>query len=188
MAATENKVNFNLKNVHYAVITETVQGGNVSYEYGTPVPVPGAVSLTLDPVGETSQFYADGIVYFQATANGGYSGSVEIARVPEQMLVDVWGLEADDDGVIKENANTQPKEFALLYQIDGDKAPDYYLLYKCSAARPGIGSETTTETKEPVTQTLELNAVARADGLVSARTGSETTAEAKAAWFTAVHE
>ena len=47
----ENKVQFNLKNVHYAVETETINDGVASYSYGTPVAVPGAVTLTMAPEG-----------------------------------------------------------------------------------------------------------------------------------------
>ena len=88
----ENKVRFNLKNVHYAVLTETVStAGVVSYSWATPVHVPGAVSLDLSPEGDTSPFYADGIVFYQSIANQGYSGSLEMARIPDKMYQDVWG-------------------------------------------------------------------------------------------------
>lgn len=53
----KNKVKFNLKNVHYALLTLT---DNVP-SYGTPVPMPDAVSLSLDANGEPENFYADGI-------------------------------------------------------------------------------------------------------------------------------
>ena len=53
-----NKVKFNLWNVHYApLLTNTTS----SISYGKPIPIPGAVSLSLDPTGENSAFYADGI-------------------------------------------------------------------------------------------------------------------------------
>ena len=58
-----NKVKFGLKNVHYAVVTETVTDGVISISYGTPKRIPGAVNLTLDAAGEPVEFYADDIVY-----------------------------------------------------------------------------------------------------------------------------
>lgn len=143
--AEKNKVQFNLKNVHYAAITS--ENGK-SVTYGTPVAIPGAVSLTLDPEGGVEKFYADGIVYYQSTTNNGYSGDCEVARFPDQMLVDIWQYEKNTEGVIVENADVEPKEFALLYQIDGDKNNDYYLLYRCTGTRPGIGGETNGENKE----------------------------------------
>mgnify|MGYP003295252270 CR=1 FL=1 len=55
----DNKVKFGLSNVHIAKITETA--GVITY--GTPFAMPGAVSLTADPEGETTPFYADNIKY-----------------------------------------------------------------------------------------------------------------------------
>ena len=98
----KNKVQFNLKNVHYSVLSFT-EGKPT---WAVPVAVPGAVTLTLDPQGSVEPFYADGIVYYQAIANNGYSGDLEMARYPDKMLTDVWGFELDDTNkVLTENAN-----------------------------------------------------------------------------------
>ena len=69
-----NKIKYNLKNVHAAVLTETTTSNGVTYSYDTPEPIPGAVSLSLDAEGESSPFYADGVVYFRSATNNGYSG------------------------------------------------------------------------------------------------------------------
>ena len=66
-----NKVKYNLKNVHAAKLTETVSNGVTAFSYGTPKAIPGAVSISLDAEGESSPFYADGIVYFRSVTNNG---------------------------------------------------------------------------------------------------------------------
>lgn len=183
----ENKVQFNLKNVHYALLTETVTEGTVGYSWAVPVRVPGAVNLSLEAQGEITPFYADGIVYYQTVANNGYSGDLEMARFIDQMMKDVWGwTEGETSKVLTENAGIEPKAFALLFQIDGDAGNDCYVMYNCSGTRPAISSTTNTDTKEPVTQTSTISAVPLADGTVFARTTANTPTDVKTSWFTAV--
>lgn len=178
----ENKVQFNLKNVHYAINTGDIN----TPVYSTPVAVPGAVTLTLDPQGSSEPFYADGIVYYQAIANNGYAGDLEMALFPEEMLEDVWGFSVDTNGVMTENANTEPKSFALMYQIDGDQEENYYTLFNCVGTRPAVGSSTTTDSKTPNTRTSSITATPLADGRVMKRTTSTTEAATKTAWFNSV--
>ena len=79
-----NKVIYNLKNVHAAKLTKGEDG---SYTYETPKAIPGAVSISLDAEGDSSPFYADGIVYFRSVSNNGYSGDLEIAPILYRRLI-----------------------------------------------------------------------------------------------------
>ena len=181
----ENKVQFNLKNVYYAPMTS----GGLSPTWGTPVAVPGAVTLTLDAQGDTTPFYADGIVYYRSISNQGYSGSLEMARYPDKMMQDVWGLTLGGTSkVLTENVNTEPTPFALLYQIDGDADEQLYVLYNVLGTRPGIGSTTNTDTKNPQTQTSNISADPLANGNVFARTTAATPTATKSGWFTSVFQ
>lgn len=186
----ENKVRFNLKNVHYAVLTESVStSGQVTYSFGTPVHVPGAVSLDLSKEGDVNTFYADGIAFYRSIANNGYSGSLEMARFPDAMMKDVWGdTEGSTSKVLTENANTEAKSFALLYQIDGDEDEELYCLYNVSGTRPTIGSKTNEETKDPQTQSSDIAAIPLADGRVLARTTADTPSATKTGWFNTVFQ
>lgn len=180
---SENKVQFNLKNVHYAVLTDTA--GVITY--GTPVAVPGAVTLSLEPQGDIKKFYADGIVYYQTNKNQGYAGDLEVARIPDAMLTDIWGVTLGTTSkVLTENANIEPKTFALLYQIDGDIDNQYYVIYCCTGTRPGIGGSTSNESKDPQTQKSNISSVPLANGNVMARTTYDTPTAIKEGWFGAV--
>ena len=57
----DNKVIFGLNNAHYSIITEGEDG---EITYGVPVALKGAVEISLDPRGETTDFYADDILYY----------------------------------------------------------------------------------------------------------------------------
>ena len=183
-----NKIKYNLKNVHAAVMTATVTNGVTSYSYGTPQAIPGAVSISLDAEGESSPFYADGIVYYRTFANNGYSGDLEIALIPEWFRTEILKEALDSNGVLVERSdNSENVKFALLFEFDGDERAIRHVLYNCAASRPSIESKTKEESIEPGTETLNLTADPRADGLVKSRTGDTTSAEAYAGWYSEVY-
>ncbi len=183
-----NKVKYNLKNVHAAKLTETVTDGVSTFTYAKPQAIPGAVSISLDAEGESSPFYADGIVYFRSVTNNGYSGDLEIALIPEWFRTEILREQLDAKGVLVENnENAESVKFALLFEFDGDVRAIRHVLYNCSASRPSIESETKEDTIEPGTETLSITADPRADGLVKARTGDTTDAAAYAGWYNNVY-
>ena len=183
-----NKVKYNLKNVHAAKLTETVTDGVSTFTYAKPQAIPGAVSISLDAEGESSPFYADGIVYFRSVTNNGYSGDLEIALIPEWFRTKILREQLDAKGVLVENNdNAESVKFALLFEFDGDVRAIRHVLYNCSASRPSIESETKEDTIEPGTETLSITADPRADGLVKARTGDTTDAAAYAGWYNNVY-
>lgn len=185
MAGTPDKVQYNLKNVHYAPMTATVG----TPAWGTPVKVPGAVSLTLDQQGELTKFYADGIVYWQSSSNNGYEGELEMAMYPPQMLVDIWKYKkTETDNVLVENATAEPTPFALLFEIDGDASGSRYCMYNCTATRPSIGSKTNEASKTPQTQKSTISSVPLENGDVLARTTDETSFATKLNWFKNVYQ
>ena len=183
-----NKVKYGLKNVHAAILTETVVDGVTTYSYGTPKPVPGAVSISLEAQGETSPFYADDIVYFRTNANNGYSGDLEIALIPEWFRTDILQEDDDANGVLVEKSDqAESVKFALLFEFDGDVRAIRHVMYNCTASRPSIESETKEDTIEPGTEKLSLTADPREDGLVKSRTGDTTSAETYQNWYKSVY-
>ena len=183
-----NKVKFNLKNVHAAKLTETVTEGITTFSYATPRAIPGAVSISLDAEGESSPFYADGIIYFRSVTNNGYSGDLEMALVPEWFRTEILQEELDAKGVlIEKSGNRESVKFALLFEFDGDINCIRHVLYNCTSSRPSIESETKEDTIEPGTEKLTITADPRADGLVKARTGDTTDAATYAGWYQTVY-
>ena len=185
MANKKNKVKYNLKNVHAAVLTK---GDDGTFTYGTPQAIPGAVSISLDAEGESSPFYADGIVYFRTTANNGYSGDLELALIPEWFRTNILQEVKDSNGVLVERAdNTDSVYFALLFEFDGDVNAIRHVLYNCTASRPSIESQTKEDTIEPGTETLSLTADPREDGLVKSRTGDGVSKSTYESWYKTVY-
>ena len=183
-----NKVKYNLKNVHAAKLTESVVDGAVKYTYAAPQAIPGAVSISLDAEGDSSPFYADGIVYFRSVANNGYSGELEIALIPEWFRTDILLETLASNGVLVEKSDqAESVKFALLFEFDGDVRAIRHVMYNCTASRPSIESETKEDTIEPGTEKLSLTADPREDGLVKSRTGDTTSAETYQNWYKSVY-
>lgn len=180
----KNKVKFNICNVHYALQT-IGEDGTVSF--GTPEPMPGAVSLALDANGEPSNFYADGYAYYTISNNMGYEGDLELAMVPEKFRTEVLKEELDSNKVLVENANVETANFALLFEFDGDVRKIRHVLYNCAASRPSIESSTNEDEIEVQTETLALTATPLANGYVKAKTGDDTTDMVYQNWYSAVY-
>jgi phi13 family phage major tail protein len=180
-----NKVKYNLKNVHAAKLTKSDDG---TFSYAAPKAIPGAVSISLDAEGDSSPFYADGIVYFRSNSNNGYSGDLEMALIPEWFRTEILKEILDKNGVLVERSDiTETEKFALLFEFDGDVRAIRHVLYNCSASRPSIESETKEDTIEPGTEKLTIAADPRADGLVKSKTGDNTDVTTYANWYNSVY-
>lgn len=152
----DNKVQFGLKNAHYA-LWDTANGS-----YKTPVAIPGSVSLSLDAEGDTSNFYADDSIYFSTIKSNGYSGTYECAYLEQQARVDLLGdIQDTTTGLLVETTDAQPNEFALLFEIDGNVNKQAFVLHGCKLSRPSTEASTSEDTVEPNTLSLDFTCTGR---------------------------
>jgi phi13 family phage major tail protein len=154
-AKNPSKVKFGLKNVYYATYTE----GDGDVTYATPVRIPGAVNLTLDREGESSDFYADDIDYFHLEGSSRYSGTLEVALLPDSFQTAVLGVVLDKNGMLVEFADAVQKPFALLFEVATDTDPYKFVFYNVTAANPAVNAQTRGETTEVQTITVDITAV-----------------------------
>ena len=184
-----NKIKYGIKNVYYAVATI---GSNNSATYDTPVALPGAVSLTLDQEGDNNIFYADNIAYFSTYANDGYTGSLELALIPDAFRQDVLGELLDNKAVLVEDQNAPSVHFALLFQFVGDAKATKHVVYNCTASRPSVAGTTKEASIEPQTETINLTATsiyvsALDKDIVKSRTTDTTDSTTYSGWNSAVY-
>ena len=186
-----SKVRFGLSKAYYAPII--VSGSTESY--GTPVALPGAVSLTLNREGsESSTFWADNVSYYVVPGtNGGYTGTLTLALVPDSFRVAVLGEVVDDNGMQVEITDAETKRFALMYEVEGDADKKRYVFFNCMAQRIAPGANTKSDSTSPDTQDLEFTAIGKdftfgGTGVIKniVRGSAEEAATAFATWYTTV--
>lgn len=186
---SENKIKYGIKNVYYAIGTPQTNG---SMTYTTPVAFPGAVSLSLDPQGENTPFYADNVVYWVGNGNNGYQGDLEIARVIDSFKENVLGDIKDGKTVLIENANANIVHFALLFQFEGDVKATKHIMYNCTCSRPSAAGSTKNESIEPATETVTITATSIYNAtldtdIVKAEATANSDSTTYNSWFSAVY-
>lgn len=157
-----NKVRFGLRNTKYAIWDSSLNDGKGGY--GAPKDMKGAVSLSLSREGgDSSDFYADDGIYFTfAGTNGGYSGDLELARITDEVRVDLLGEIVDEGtGVQFETTTGEAPQFALITEMQGDEGPIGFVFYNCKASRPEIQANTKNENPDVDTDTLSVRIAAQ---------------------------
>ena len=186
--ATENKVIYGLKNVHYSKMTINETGKVV---YAKPTAIRGAVEISLESKAELVSFEADNEVYYSAPGTSSYEGTLTLAKVPDLFLVDILGEVLDaTDGVQTEIDGAKTSNFALMFQFEGDNSGVRHLFYNCSASRPSVASKTGKEigtTELAFTASAKPAETVNDKAIVKAKTTGSTTTAIYNNWFDAVY-
>jgi len=124
--------------------------------WGDPGEINGAVNLSTSPEGDETEFYADNSKYFTYTSNNGYTGDLEVANIPDDILAEMLGMTIDDNGMLVESSEDKAKEFALMGQVQGDEKNRRFVYYRCKASRPSQESATTESSVDPSTDTISI--------------------------------
>lgn len=181
--AEKNKVKFGLRNAYAFPIESEVDGLPT---FGSPIRLPGAVELTLEPRGDVLEFPADDMMYYTAQNNEGYDGTLNIALLPKEFSEEILG-EVSDEDFVHEFADVEGKKFALACEFQGDVKASRHMFYNCSASRPSI-SGTTGKTEVNTTELTFIASPIDVKGKrhVKTRTHETTSAAVYDAWFTSV--
>jgi len=182
------KVKFGLKNAYYAMATIAADG---TATYGTPVNLPGAVSVSLEPAGEQAKFYADDQAYFVTGGNIGYTGTLELALIPDSFRKACLGEVETAEGVLIEDSDASPKNFALLFEFTTDDKAQRHVFYNCTASRTAIAGQTKGESTDVKSETINLTVTsiynaAKQTAIVKGKV--EGDASAYATWYTSVYQ
>lgn len=154
--AKRNKVFFGFKKVHIAFMTDETAGAPV---YATPIAVPGAVTFSPSAETEDYEFYADDVAYFTDSQNNGYTGDLEMAKFPDEIVSEMLGWVIDANGALLESPNGEVKKFALMAEISGDVKGRRVVFYCCTGSAPNTSYSTTETTKEVATQTMSVTVI-----------------------------
>lgn len=151
-----NKVEFGISNLH--VGTYNVSSTGV-VSLGTPYHQKGAVSLSLDPESDKSDFFADNIKYWSGYVDNGFSGTVKAARFDTAFKTQFLGYAALSGGAIgKVKTATKPNVY-LAFEAEGDAEKRRVLLLNATLGEIKREFATIEDKKEPATEELDINVI-----------------------------
>ena len=189
MANTQkkNKVRYGLTNAHTAKLTIAEDG---TFTYEKPKTLPGAMSLTLTPKGETVTVAADDDdEYARIDVNSGYDVALDVAMIPDDFYVQYLGESVDAKNVQFEKSDSENHTpFALLFEFTGDIKKTRHVIYHCQASRPEISAKTKNKSPEIATESLKLTSKnIPGTNLVKAKTKEDTDPTVYESWYDTVY-
>ncbi|WP_346026532.1 major tail protein [Beduinella massiliensis] len=197
MTKYRGPVSIGLRDVCYAMITKDDETGTVYETKESTVAVKGvagAIDATITPSSENTPLYADDGTFAEITSLGDVSIALELASLPDDVQVDWFGHQRDEDGVLVKGADDTARHFALGFKSQNhDKTFKYVWVYKALASLP----ENAHHTKEGSSVTMQTQKVTiscsprLSDGkwMASVNSGAEgASADVISKWFEKPYE
>lgn len=146
-----NKIKFGFAELHVAFTDDD--------GYETPERIPGVLSVTLDPDGNSRSVYGDDTKIAEINTNNGYTGIVNANVFPDEFLCKALGWYKDTKGKFVEVADGKPRHFAMGYRIQGDEKNRRTWCYDCMLSRPSKSANGVQDNVDPDTDTLNITVV-----------------------------
>lgn len=161
-------MNKTIRKVGYAALKESSTG---EITYDKPVwfksDEAGGRSIGAEPIGDSNTIYADGLPIIVASANGGYTISLELISAVDNIEKDWFGNdEATKGGIIEKGGIKVMPRFALLAAKEtykGDKLYEIDTYFDCTAARASRNDKTSEGSFDPQFPTFTITSKPRPD-------------------------
>lgn len=188
---SEKRTVIGLDMVHVAkVLTDDSSG----ITFDTPIPITGAVKMTINPNGSNVEDYGDNAVLLTINSRASTQVSCEFMEINDARKAELLG-QTRANGITAETAMDQSPYFAIggrrwLSGTDdsGNKVYEYIWLLKGKFAVPNIDSETKKDNVSPQHVTLEGSFISPtyvSNILTRGRTDEGLSSAAASAWFDA---
>ena len=148
-----SKVLHGLDQFHLAVLTNDSRDG---VEYDTPIPVPGAVNVSVQPNTDSTTFFADNGSYAVLNSLGDIDVDMEVADLPLEIQKTIFG-HTEEDGVQFASTEDRAAQLALGFRARiSTGGYRYYWLLKGQPELLPIEHQTDESTSTPQTATLTM--------------------------------
>lgn len=181
-----NRVNWGLAASAWGKITRDAQGNDV---YGAPTMFLGNRQVNWDPAGDLVKVFADGTVIYTGRQNSGYTGSLELTNLDDDLAAWVLSESVDSNNVQFEEKEPVVNRFYLMWEWVQDAKNTRHIMYNITASRPSMSATTSGDGDSKTAQyrTLNLTAIPRDDGIVKASTRVDVNSTVYNNWFNAAY-
>lgn len=172
----------------------------VTYDEATGVITRGAIQafagarqLNLTKKGDSFTVYAvfsDGNYKKSMSTNDGYDISIELTGSDDDFKHYALNEQIDANGnYVERSADAELPRFGMVWRWKNLPVDIYHVVYFCTASRPDLSSTVVKDGGSNQNYTETVNITCDSDpvlGIVKMRTGDNTLASVKSAWFSTV--